>query len=318
MSDIIIFPKLKGNLMGQITTAVKNGDYESAYDLFNDYEKHFELTEDEHLMKLDCLYQLESFLELREESSILLNQGHYAYDKIVPYFIESLLKLKQFKTVIELIDSLRTEDVDHKLIVALMPFYDEARHQLNMRNVAHMKFIQTFKENDVNEQLALIVELIENEDYRFQMSFVQLLEHSMIHPLVSSMMLEYLILAQFTGEVKFEKLNHNIRVNISELSSLVKTDFILNIAVSVKDYFDINSPDIAEVIKATMKQHNTVLYPLHFEEYFKCDADEMVLAYIKYFSALFNLNDDNESNKVNTQLIECIERLEKLSLIKEY
>ncbi|WP_414053510.1 hypothetical protein ACMGE6_08960 [Macrococcus equi] len=318
MSDIIIFPKLKGNLMGQITTAVKNGDYESAYDLFNDYEKHFELTEDEHLMKLDCLYQLESFLELREESSILLNQGHYAYDKIVPYFIESLLKLKQFKTVIELIDSLRTEDVDHKLIVALMPFYDEASHQLNMRNVAHMKFIQTFKENDVNEQLALIVELIENEDYRFQMSFVQLLEHSMIHPLVSSMMLEYLILAQFTGEVKFEKLNHNIRVNISQLSSLVKTDFILNIAVSVKNYFDINSPDIAEVIKATMKQHNTVLYPLHFEEYFKCDADEMVLAYIKYFSALFNLNDDNESNKVNTQLIECIERLEKLSLIKEY
>ncbi|WP_414046162.1 hypothetical protein ACMGE7_07460 [Macrococcus equi] len=318
MSDIIIFPKLKGNLMGQITTAVKDGDYESAYDLFNDYEKHFELTEDEHLMKLDCLYQLESFLELREESSILLNQGHYAYDKIVPYFIESLLKLKQFKTVIELIDSLRTEDVDHKLIVALMPFYDEASHQLNMRNVAHMKFIQTFKENDVNEQLALIVELIENEDYRFQMSFVQLLEHSMIHPLVSSMMLEYLILAQFTGEVKFEKLNHNIRVNISELSSLVKTDFILNIAVSVKNYFDINSPDIAEIIKATMKQHNTVLYPLHFEEYFKCDADEMVIAYIEYFSALFNLNDDNESNKVNTQLIECIKRLEKLGIIKEY
>ncbi|MCU7557120.1 hypothetical protein [Macrococcus capreoli] len=320
MSDIIIFPKLKGNLMNQIHTAMTAHHYEQAYDLFNDYEKHFELTEDEHLLKLDCLYQLESFLELREESSILLNQGHYAYDKIVPYFIESLLKLKQYQTVVELIDSLRSEDVDHKIIVSLMPFYDEAHHQLNKRNAAHINFIRTFKDNDANKQLSLILELIQTEDYRFQMSFVQMLEHNMLHPMVSSMMLEYLLQSGYKGEVKFNKLSHDCRILVSELSSLVQTELMQEIMPVVIDYFEDHSPDMVQLIVETIRQHNTIIYPIRLTEVFKCSNVSLKEAYIQYFNALFHLNEvhDQKGNNTQSDTIRIIALLEKYNILNEY
>lgn len=319
MSDIIIFPKLQGNLMKQIKAAMKRADYETAYDLFNDYEKHFELTEDEHLIKLDCLYQLESFLELREESSILLNQGHYAYSTIVPYFIESLLKLKQYKTVIELIEGLRSEDVDHKLIVSLMPFYDEANHQLNKKNDAHLKFIQTFKDNNYNKQLALIMELIESEDFRFQLSFVQLLEYNEIHPVISSMMIEYLLLSNFKGEVKFSKLNIDTRINVSNLNTMVHSSFMSEVVGEVKAYYENNSPNIVEVIVETMKLHNAVMHPILFQTYFNSDSQTVADAYIVMFNRLFNIEDSaiELSDTQFEDIIEAINLLENYNMIHE-
>lgn len=319
MSDIIIFPKLQGNLMKQIRAAMNRADYETAYDLFNDYEKHFELSEDEHLIKLDCLYQLESFLELREESSILLNQGHYAYSTIVPYFIESLLKLKQYKTVIELIESLRSEDVDHKLIVSLMPFYDEAHHQLNKRNDAHLKFIQTFKDNDYIKQLDLMMELIESEDFRFQMSFVQLLEHTELHPVISSMMIEYLLLSRYKGEVKFAKLNINTRVNISNVVTMVKSPFMLEVVDQIKCYYENNSPNVVTVIVETMKLHNTVMYPIGYQTFFNCETQTVVEAYIIMFNRLFNIEDNSKdlSDPQFKEILDAIYLLERYNLMHE-
>ncbi|MCE4956254.1 hypothetical protein [Macrococcoides caseolyticum] len=318
MSDIIIFPKLKGNLMTQIKHAMKISDFDLAYDLFNEYEKHFELTEDEQLIKLDCLYQLESFLELREESSILLNQGHYAYDKIVPYFIESLLKLKQYKTVIELIDSLRSEDVNHQLLIRLMPFYDEANHQLNQRKDAHMKFIQTFKDNDIEKQLNFVIELIRTEDFRFTLSFVQLLEHGQLHPKVSSMMLEYLMLSGFTGEVKLTKLNVEMRIDVKQQQSMLSTAFMSEVSQSVLHYFEINSPDLLPAIQKTLIQHNTILYPIPFEKYFKCQIEDVADAYIILFEGIFNITSSNiEGDYTQNETIQAINMLEKFNLLNE-
>ncbi|WP_414052409.1 hypothetical protein [Macrococcus animalis] len=320
MSDIIIFPKLQGNLMKQIKVAMASANYESAYDLFNDYEKHFELTEDEHLIKLDCLYQLESFLELREESSILLNQGHYAYDKIIPYFIESLLKLKQYKTVVELIDSLRSEDVDHRVIVTLMPFYDEAHHQMNKRNDAHMKFIQTFKENDMQKQIDLILELIESEDFRFQMSFIQILEHNQLHPIVSSMMIEYLVLSEFKGEVKLNKHKQSLRLNMTEVPSMVNTKFMKEVVTFVAEYYESNSPSVIHMVIEMMKQHNTIIYPISIEDYFKCEIDSVKAAYIEMFNDLLNLSNKTENLRKDSHMntIETIIALEKYNILNEY
>lgn len=310
MSDIIIFPKLQGNLMNQIRNAMLEERFESAYDLFNEYEKHFELSEDEHLLKLECLYQLSSFLELREESSILLNQGHSAYDKIVPYFIESLLNLKQFKTVIELIDGLRTEEVNHRLLVTLMPFYDEAQHQLKQRNQANLKFIQTFKDNDIDKQINLILELIEAEDFRFKMSFVQLIEHNQLNAKVVSFMIQYLIMAEYTGEVKINKFNHKLRFDVKSLEPLHINPFMNLVLPKVIDYYETISPDTITVITELIQQHNLIIYPMDVESLFSSDYETVISGYIAYCNALFNLND----NKVLVDEIKSV--LETIQLIE--
>lgn len=134
MTDIIPFPGLPDKLNRQLQTFLAQEEFEQAYDTITELERHVELNHRQQLQKLEVLYALESFLELREEASILLNMGHPSYEVTVYYFLLSLYELGQYQTVIELIDSLRTEEVDHRLKMKLLPLYDQARHRKNMRD----------------------------------------------------------------------------------------------------------------------------------------------------------------------------------------
>ena len=83
MSNVIPFPQSEQKIITQIKNAQHNHDYEEMYDLFEIYERHFELTEDLALKKCWMLNQMSSFLELREEAIILLKRGLSCYDDLM-------------------------------------------------------------------------------------------------------------------------------------------------------------------------------------------------------------------------------------------
>lgn len=91
MTEIIPFPGLPDKLNRQLQTYIQNNEFEPAYETILELERHVELSHQQQLQKLEILYALESFLELREEASILLNQGHPNYEVTVYYFLLSLL-----------------------------------------------------------------------------------------------------------------------------------------------------------------------------------------------------------------------------------
>src|SRR5699024_11738382 len=85
---------------------MQDGEYDKAYESFETYEQHFEMDEQLSLMKCEVLKSCGHYLELREEASILLNQGHEQYDQVVIYFVESLFQLEQYQTVVEIINQI--------------------------------------------------------------------------------------------------------------------------------------------------------------------------------------------------------------------
>ncbi|TDM23685.1 hypothetical protein [Macrococcoides canis] len=311
MSDIIIFPKLEDNLRRQIRQAMKSSRYEDAYDLFITFEKHFELNADDQLLKLECLYQLESFLELKEESSILLNQGHPAYNEIIPYFLESLMYYKQYQTVVELIEMLRQENVDQKLLMTLMPLYDEAAQALETKRHVSRKFIMTFQSSDSDAQCDLILRLIDEEDFAYQMSFLHILESNTLHPKVISFILQYLRMAQCDKTVTITKFDHTMQIEISQLNRVETSEF-QEVVYGVYFYIQREMPSAADHAFAFMKQHHLLLYPLEFEYFDKQQIDLIIQTYAHYILQLFtDIKSDDLGKQHTIDIISKIDQLEK-------
>lgn len=314
MSDIILFPKLKENLSRQIRQAMKSNRYEDAYDLFMAVEKHFELSADEQLLKLECLYQLESFLELKEESSILLNQGHQAYNEIIPYFLESLMYYKQYQTVMELIEMLRQENVDQKLLIELMPLYDEAVQALETKRRVSRKFIMTFQSSDSNAQCDLILKLIDEGDFAYQMSFVHILESNTLHPKVISFILQYLLMAQCDKHVTITKFNLTMQIEISKLPRLETSEF-QEVIDGVYSDLQREMPSAADDAVLLMKQHHLLLYPLEFEYFDKRQLDLIIQTYAHYFLQLFT--DSKTDDLGNQHTIDIMNKINQLEMYNQ-
>lgn len=90
MSDVIPFPRSKEKLIREIKQSFNSNDLEQMYQLFEDFEEHFELDEQMALLKCSMLYNMQHFLELREEAIILLKQGTTKYDDLMVYYVKSL------------------------------------------------------------------------------------------------------------------------------------------------------------------------------------------------------------------------------------
>ncbi|RXK18172.1 hypothetical protein [Macrococcus sp. DPC7161] len=272
MSEIIIFPKLQNKLHKEIIDSMQRGDYESAYDLFNTYEKHFEMDEGLSLLRLECLLQTNSYLELREESSILLNQGHQAYNEIIVYLIKSLIKLKQFQTVMELVDSLRGEQVPHQLIMQLNVLYDEAKSKLIEKKAINQQFVIDFMSYPIDKQKNILMTLIQEEDFKYQMSFIHIISLE-VHPEVQTLILMYLKLSGYQHSLMLNKLKIKQKIEVSSVEFVQHHPFnqVIN---GVIDVIENQQPSIVETIVALLTMHHFILYPFH-ELYFQKHLNDL-------------------------------------------
>ena len=114
MSDVIPFPRSKEKLIREIKQSFNSNDLEQMYQLFEDFEEHFELDEQMALLKCSMLYNMQYFLELREEAIILLKQGTTKDDDLMVYYVKSLNGLGQYFEVVEVINQIIDEVNDHR------------------------------------------------------------------------------------------------------------------------------------------------------------------------------------------------------------
>ena len=96
MSDIIQFPNSSKKLYKDIKRAEQDQNYDLMYEYIVQYERQFELTEEIAMMKCRMLYETGSFLELREETIVLLKTGIQQYDALMIYYVKSLIGLGQY------------------------------------------------------------------------------------------------------------------------------------------------------------------------------------------------------------------------------
>lgn len=292
MSDIIPFPKLKKQLITNIKTLMQDGEYDKAYESFETYEQHFEMDEQLSLIKCEVLKSCGHYLELREEASILLNQGHEQYDQVVIYFVESLFQLEQYQTVVEIINQIKDEAIDHATRMTLIPMQDLAKDKLEQRKLKASEILKIFKDTNFEEQVQLLIDLIDNHLGIFNLTLAQIIENEPLHPNVQSLILEYLRLGEWSAEVKFNKIDTNIAIVPTELSGIERTDFKINIIPKIIEQLEIDSPASIELSNSILNQHAILLYPI---EYKSIKNEVLIACYLKLLSERLNIDANYES-----------------------
>ncbi|PTF99337.1 hypothetical protein BU666_06835, partial [Staphylococcus chromogenes] len=167
MSDIIPFPKRREKIEHDIDTYFEQEQFEKVYDLFIEYEKHYELTPSLAIKKCQTLWEVQAYLELKEEANILMIQGYQPYDTLMIFYVKSLFQLQQYRAVVDVIEQVIDEVKEHQTRLIFLPIKDEANAKLNQRYDFMQHQLQKFVQLSTQEQAKLILDLIDDQAYQF-------------------------------------------------------------------------------------------------------------------------------------------------------
>ncbi|MGV3275118.1 hypothetical protein [Staphylococcus sp. 11261D007BR] len=305
MSEIIPFPKLEEKLRKDINENVDIANYELAYDQMNEYESYFTLSPELAITKCDILWQLNAYLELKEEAHILLMQGYQPYDALMTYYIKSLYELEQYHDVVELVNQVIDEVASHKTRLTFLPLKDQAQAKLAERE-DYMAFrIQKFNSLSLHEQTQLILALIDDHAYQFVSSFVYLLTEESITPTIQSLILEYLRLARYNQSVMFSKLSKSLEVIPSNLPGIDHSLFKQEVIPRVIESLEEQAPSLVHEASVHLNTQNIILYPIDIEAF--ASTSGWVETYVQYFLCLTGQGEFNQVQ--NQDLLQLINSL---------
>ncbi|KKI54567.1 MAG: hypothetical protein L0L63_02030 [Staphylococcus equorum] len=296
MSDIIPFPRSKDKLIREIKQSFNNNELDQMYELFEDFEKQFELDEQMSLLKCAMLYKMGHYLELREEAIILLKQGITKYDDLMVYYVKSLNGLGQYFEVVDVINQIIDEVNDHKTRMELFPLKEYALSQIDKHNAHAAEMLRDFESLSLREQISTILTLIDHNQYRYQETVVNIINEIELAPNVVSIMLEYLRFAGYNQNIRVQKFDYTVEVNPNHLSGLEQTLFKIKIIPEVIKQIEDDAAQIVEEALHLMNNHAILLYPLDIESI--ASEDEWIEAYTNYFKSMLGLESLDTTNTI--------------------
>lgn len=296
MSDIIPFPRSKDKLIRKIKQSFNNNELDQMYDLFEDFEKQFELDEQMSLLKCAMLYKMGHYLELREEAIILLKQGITKYDDLMVYYVKSLNGLGQYFEVVDVINQIIDEVNDHKTRMELFPLKEYALSQIDKHNAHAAEMLRDFESLSLREQISTILTLIDHNQYRYQETVVNIINEIELAPNVVSIMLEYLRFAGYNQNIRVQKFGYTVEVNPNHLSGLEQTLFKIKIIPEVIKQMEDDAAQIVEEALHLMNNHAILLYPLDIESI--ASENEWIEAYTNYFKSMLGLESLDTTNTI--------------------
>ncbi|MFQ3802152.1 hypothetical protein ABLV96_08915 [Staphylococcus equorum] len=296
MSDIIPFPRSKDKLIREIKQSFNNNELDQMYELFEDFEKQFELDEQMSLLKCAMLYKMGHYLELREEAIILLKQGITKYDDLMVYYVKSLNGLGQYFEVVDVINQIIDEVNDHKTRMELFPLKEYALSQIDKHNAHAAEMLRDFESLSLREQISTILTLIDHNQYRYQETVVNIINEIELAPNVVSIMLEYLRFAGYNQNIRVQKFGYTVEVNPNHLSGLEQTLFKIKIIPEVIKQMEDDAAQIVEEALHLMNNHAILLYPLDIESI--ASENEWIEAYTNYFKSMLGLESLDTTNTI--------------------
>lgn len=301
MSDIIPFPQSQKKLTRDIKESLHNGHFDHAYELFEDYERQFELDDALALLKCSMLYQMKHYLELREEAIILLKQGITKYDELMVYYIKSLSGLGQYFEVVEVIDQIIDEVNDHRTRMELYPLKEYALSQLEQHNERASQQLQQFDVLSLREQVNTVLTLIDHNQYNYKKTVANLIEALPLAPNVISIMLEYLRFASYSEPVQIKKYGFDLLPIPKDLAGLDHTDIKIQVIPEVLNRLEDDAAQITDEAHHLMNNHAILLYPLDILEF--APLAVWIEAYVNYFKSMLGLEEIDETNEVTKLLV---------------
>lgn len=306
MSEIIPFPKRKHKIEKDMIAFFNQGDYERVYDLFITYEASFELTSQLALMKCETLWELKSYLELKEEANILLSQGFQPYDTFMIYYVKSLFELKQYHAVIEVINQVIDEVNEHQTRLVFLPIKDQATAELNKRKDYFHHQLQSFFSLSNGEQTKLLLDLIDDHAYQYADTFAFYIKHESLNHRLMTLILEYLKFARYEQPLHIEKFGLHTEVKPHRLKGVSHTSFSNQLMPKIIEWIEKAMPSLVSEAYVHLNTHNIALYP--FEIASIDTIDHWLKAYQIYFKSL-----TGEENKKDDDLHALVELINLLN-----
>lgn len=304
MSDIIPFPGSEKKLKEDIHESIKKGAYNKAYDLFEQYEMSFELNDSLALSKCDVLFRLEYFLELREETIILLKKGTSYYDELMIYYVKSLNGLGQFQESVEVINQIINEVKNHKTRMALFPIQEYAKSKLDENKQTVSKKLEQFNHLNQREQSNLVLSMIDNGFYDFKDSIAYIITNISLPYHLTSLMLEYLRFANYNHSLSITKYNKTIDITPTLLKGLENTNLKLNVIPKVSDSLSEDAIHIMDEAVHIMNNHSIQLYPIDIYEIFS--EEVWVNGYEVFFKSMLGI----ETTIINEEVLSFIKNID--------
>ncbi|HIA6648795.1 TPA: hypothetical protein ACWRRI_001595 [Staphylococcus aureus] len=293
MSDIIQFPNSSKKLYKDIKRAEQDQNYDLMYEYIVQYERQFELTEEIAMMKCRMLYETGSFLELREETIVLLKTGIQQYDALMIYYVKSLIGLGQYFEAVEVIHQIIDEVKDHKTRMALHPLKEFAKSKLIEDEKRLTQSLTDFDTLSMREQTHLILKLIDNGHFHFQETVLYILKSNTYSYNLISLMIEYLRFANCTQELTIEKYGMDVTFVPANLKGLEHTTLKEKIIPNVMETLNDGALHIAEEAHHIMNNHSIMIYPIDIETLF--ETNKWINAYECYFKNMLELKCELQS-----------------------
>lgn len=287
MSEIIPFPKLQEKLCADIKQAIDSEQYEVAYDAFMVYEKHFELTDALALLKCQVLWELEAYLELREETHIMIKQEYSFQDELMIFHVKSLYALEQYQSVVSIVEAVLDQTQSHETRMVLLPIKDQAKRHLQERQEVMQQQIQQFEQLSAPQQTELILSLIDDSAYHFADSIAYLITNGYIRTKLQSLMLEYLRFARYNQSIQCEMYGKHIDIVPSELVGFEETHFVTVIVPKVIELLETEYPSLVREAHVHLNSHNVAMYPIDTIQI--ADDQTWIETYFVYFEEMMGL-----------------------------
>lgn len=288
MSELIPFPKLKQKLCSDIKQAIAEEQYDIAYDCFVEYEQYFEMTEALALMKCHVLWETESYLELREEAHILLEQGYTSQDELMIYYVKSLFALEQYQSVVSVVDEILDNVKAHQTRMILLPLKDQAQHQLNKRQEDMQVQLQQFDQLSEGPRTELILSMIDDSAYYFADTMAYWIMQDDVSASLQSLMLEYLRFARYNQSIQLEVNGEEITVVPAQLEGFDVTRFMESIVPEVIAQLENDYPSLVQEARIHLNAHNIAMYPYDITQL--ADDQTWIQTYVYYFEEMIGVS----------------------------
>ncbi|MBO1198475.1 hypothetical protein J3T65_08435 [Staphylococcus simiae] len=304
MSDIIPFPQSAEKLKKDINQAERRQDFDRMYELIAQYESQFELDEQLAMTKCRMLYHMDSFLELREETIVLLKRGIQQYDALMIYYVKSLIGLHQYFEAVEVINQIIDEVNNHMTRMELFPLKEYAQSQLIIDEKEMSQMLSEFHLLSARDQTQIILKLMDNGHYQFKNSVINIIENLSLNNNIISLMLEYLRFANSDDDIQINKYDQLLNIVPNKLTGIENTLHTNVIIPEVLLRLEDGALHISDEAQRIMNNHSILLYPIKVDALFK--VEDWINAYQYYFKKMIGL----ECQINNEQILHFIQRLD--------
>ncbi|WP_262855520.1 hypothetical protein [Staphylococcus marylandisciuri] len=283
---------------------MKQTQYDKAYKLFEEYERSFELDTSLAMTKCEMLFALGYYLELREETIVILKQGIGDYDAMMIYYAKALSGLGQYFEVVEVVNQIIDEVQNHKTRMELYPIKEYALDQINQYNRQAQSKLQIFNELSLREQIQTILTLIDYNQYSYLSTVAGLIETYQLPANLYSIMLEYLRLGNYNDQVQFNQYGYHIKVTPSNLPGLEHTSFKEELIPKVLRTIENHATQLLNEAYKLLTNHSILLYPLNILEL--GSLEEWTKAYENYFMSMLGFEELDDKDEL-IQLIVALD-----------